>query len=111
MLAKSGGGNHGSLREDVANFRQAGGGDVLVELQGAGQLNEGEVVGQGVGVPVRVGPAVVGGDLDTVLLIAASDIIRSSCDIEVSSAINTVSSRQNVVFRDDGALTELGVID
>ena len=111
MLAKSGGGNYGSLREDVASFRQAGGGDVLVELERAGQLDEGEVIRQGVGVPAGVGPAVVGDDLDTVLIIAASYIIRSSYDIKVSSAIDTVSSRQNVVFRDDGALTEPGLVN
>ena len=111
MLAKSGGGNYGSLREDVASFKQAGGGDVLIELQGAGQLDEGEVAGEVVGVPAGVGPAVVGGDLDTVGLAGVPHIVGAGHHVEVSSAVSAVGGGEDVVLGDDGAAAEPGVVD
>merc|ERR1712088_1252697 len=46
----------------VSSHGHTAGLDVVVEGEGAGQLDEGDVVGQSVVVPVGVGPAVVGDD-------------------------------------------------
>ena len=57
---------------ELANISGVGGGglatglDVVVESNGRGKLNKSDVVGQGVGVPLGVGPAVEGGDLNSV---------------------------------------------
>ena len=40
--------------------------DVVIEGDGGWKLDQGNVIGEGVGVPVGVGPAVEGGDLNSV---------------------------------------------
>merc|ERR1719412_98256 len=110
-LAPSGDGDQGSNGGSLASGGQARCGDVVVHRQRAGQLNEGQITRQVVGVPLGVGPAVVGGDLHTVGLAGLPDVVGSGHDIEVASTISAVSGGQDVVLRDDGATTEPGVID
>merc|ERR1719412_333837 len=68
-LAPSGDGDQGSNGGSLASGGQARCGDVVVHGHGAGQLNEGQIAGEILCVPLGVGPAVVGGDLHTVGLV------------------------------------------
>merc|ERR1719242_735416 len=90
---------------------QARCGDVVVHGQRAGQLDEGKITGQVVAVPQGVGPAVVGGDLDTVGLAGLPHVVGSGHHIKVAGAIGTVGGGQDVVLRDDGTAAEPGVVD
>merc|ERR1719186_1139474 len=85
--------------------------DVVVHGQRAGQLNEGKISGQVVAVPQGVGPAIVGGDLNTVRLAGLPHVVGSGHDVEVAGAIGTVGSGQDIVLGDDGAAAEPGVIN
>ena len=61
---------------------QAGRSDEVAEGDGLGEPDEREVVGERGGVPVRVGPPVVGGDLHPVRLGAGPDVVSSGPHIE-----------------------------
>ena len=90
---------------------EANGGDAVVHGKGAGKLDQSKISGQVVAVPLRVGPAVVGGHLDTARLAGLPHIVGSGHDVEVAGAINTMGSCEDVVLGDDGAAAEPGVVD
>merc|ERR1719225_289392 len=110
-LAPSGHCDQGTDGGGLSGSGQARGGDVVVHGQRAGKLDEGKISGQVVAVPQGVGPAVVGGDLNTVRLAGLPHVVGSGHDVEVAGAIGTVGSGQDVVLRDDGTTAEPGVID
>ena len=58
---------------------EAGGPDVLAEGDLLGKVDEGDVGVEVVGVPVRVGLALEGGDLDPVRLGTRTDVVGSRC--------------------------------
>merc|ERR1719507_1300862 len=110
-LSPSGHGDQGANLGGLSGGGQARCGDVVVHGQRAGQLDEGKISGQVVAVPQGVGPAVVGGDLNTVGLAGLPHVVGSGHDIEVAGAIGTVGSGEDVVLGDDGTAAEPGVIN
>ena len=66
----------------LAGRWQAGRSDEVAESDRLREPYEGEVVGERGGVPVRVGPAVVGGDLHPVWLRAGPHVVGSGPDIK-----------------------------
>merc|ERR1719384_2727982 len=95
----------------VSSHGHTAGLDVVVELQRAGQLDQGDVVGESVVVPVGVGPAVVGGDLHPVGLTGGPHVVSSGHDVEVGGSVSAVSGRHDVVLGDEGTATEPGVVN
>merc|ERR1719400_1076483 len=110
-LAPAGAGHHLAHIGGVAGHGHTAGLDVVVEGHRAGQLNQGDVVGEGIVVPPGVGPAVVGGDLHPVGLAGGSHVVGSGHDVEVGGAVSTVSGSHDVVLGDEGAATEPGVVN
>merc|ERR1712209_316235 len=110
-LAPSGGGDELANIGGVSGGRLTAGLDVVIEGDGGWKLDQGNVVGEGVGVPVGVGPAVEGGDLDSVRFRGLSDVVSSGHDVKVGGAISTVGGGQDVVLRDESSATEPGVVD
>ena len=51
----------------LAPHRQTDGRHEVRQLQGSGQLDQGEVIGEAAGVPGRMDHCAVGGDLDPVI--------------------------------------------
>merc|ERR1719391_1073262 len=90
---------------------QARGGDVVVHGQRAGKLDEGKISGQIVAVPQGMGPAVVGGHLNTVGLAGLPHVVGSGHDVKVAGTVGAVGGGQDVVLGDDGPAAEPGVID
>merc|ERR1719187_443457 len=86
-------------------------GDVVIHGQRAGQLDESKISRQVVAVPQGVGPAVVGGDLNTVGLAGLPHIVGSGHDVKVAGTVGAVGGGEDVVLGDDGAAAEPGVID
>merc|ERR1719391_116131 len=110
-FAPSGHSDQGSNGGGLSSSWQARGGDVVVHGQRAGQLDEGKISGQIVAVPQGVGPAVVGGHLNTVGLAGLPNIVGSSHDVKVAGTVGAVGGGQDAVLGDDGAAAEPGVID
>merc|ERR1719385_576674 len=76
----------------------------------AGQLDEGKISGQIVAVPQWVGPAVVGGHLNTVGLAGLPHVVGSGHDVKVAGTVGAVGGGEDVVLGDDGTAAEPGVI-
>merc|ERR1719225_1656612 len=95
----------------VSGHGHTAGPDVVVEGHRAGQLDESDVVGESVVVPVGVGPAVVGGDLHPVGLTGGPHVVGSGHDVEVGGSVSAVSGSHDVVLGDDGTSTEPGVVN
>ena len=110
-LAPAGHGDEGSNGWGLAGGWQAGGGDVVVHGHRGGQLDQGQVAGEVVAVPQGVGPAVVGGHLNTVGLAGLPHVVSSGHDVEVAGAVGTMGGGEHVVLGDDGASAEPGVVD
>merc|ERR1719370_1216108 len=71
----------------------------------------GKIVGQGVSIPLRVGPAIIGGDLNTVGLRGSSHIVSSSHDVKVRSSIDTVSGGEDIVLVNERSTTEPSIVN
>merc|ERR1719340_388733 len=95
----------------VSSHGHTAGPDVVVEGDRAGQLDQSDVVGESVVVPLGVSPAVVGGDLHPVGLTGGSHVVGSSHDVEVGSAVSAVGGGHDVVLGDEGTATEPGVVN
>ena len=110
-LAPSGGSDKFGNIGGVSGGWLTAGLDVVIEGDGGWKLDQGNVVGQGVRIPVGVGPAVEGGDLDSVRFRGFSDVVSSGHDVKVGGSISTVGSGQNIVLGDESSSTEPGVVN
>merc|ERR1712064_114290 len=81
-LTPSSAGHHLVDISGVSGHWHAAGPDVVVEGDGAGQLDEGNVVGKSVGVPLWVSPAVVRSDLHPGGLAGGPHVVSSGHDVE-----------------------------
>merc|ERR1719150_3219078 len=82
----------------VSSHGHTAGPDVVVEGDRAGQLDQSDVVGESVVVPLGVSPAVVGGDLHPVGLTGGSHVVSSSHDVEIGGAVSAVGGGHDVVL-------------
>jgi len=110
-LTPSSAGHHLVDISGVSSHGHAAGPDVVVEGDGAGQLDEGNVVGKSVGVPLWVSPAVVRSDLHPVGLAGGPHVVSSGHDVEVGGTVSAMGSGHDVVLRDEGTTAEPGVVD
>jgi len=98
------------LISSVSTGRQAAGLNPIIEFNWTWELNESNIIGQCVVIPVGVGKSIVRGDLLSVRFTGCSNIVSSGHDVKVGSSINTVSSSQNIVLRDQGSSAEPSII-
>ena len=77
--------HHPGVRR-LAGRGQAGGSDQVAEGDLLGQSDDGQVVGESVGVPLGVGPPAVGGDLHPVRLGAGPHVVGPGPHLERSRA-------------------------
>ena len=90
-LTPANNGNHFSDIARMSSSRQTAGLDVVIEGDGLWQLNKGNVVGKGVVIPILVSEAIEGSDFNTVGLVALTDIVGTSKDVEVQSILQKIS--------------------
>merc|ERR1719167_248116 len=110
-LAPPDDGDHVAGGGGVARRRHAGRLDVVVEGDGLGQLDQGQIVGEVRVVPLGVGESVEGGDLHAVGLAGGAHVVGPGPDVEVEGAVGAVGRRQHVVFVEQGPAAEVGVVD
>ena len=86
-LTPANNGNHFSGLAGVSSRWQTARLDVVIEGDGLGQLNQGNVVFKGVVIPVLMGESVERCDFNTVGLVALTDIVGTSKDVKVQSVL------------------------